>query len=83
MTRNWVMTGDAWGMWGSDLVGFDISGFNEFFPACKFSRLESGELLGGVGHNFETQIKQFCFDLWVIQALSLIHILTLPTILRV
>jgi len=48
-------------------VGFDVSGFNQFFPACKFSRLVSRELLRCVRHNLEAQVEQLGFDLWVIQ----------------
>ena len=51
----------------SDLVGFDVAGFDQLFPACEFRSLVSSELLRVVGHNLKAQIQQFGFDLWVIQ----------------
>ena len=54
-------------MWSSALVGFDVAGVNEFFPARKFGRLIRGELLWRVGHAFKTQLQEFGLDLGIVQ----------------
>jgi hypothetical protein len=57
ITRKALMDGVLDGMETLISVGFNIPGFDEFFPSGKLSRLERRELLRCVGHDVETQFK--------------------------